>query len=1092
MLTQCQPSRHPFIRTFVIYSLRLLIVLLVTLIGLAWLTAPVARAYDQPSFQLIRTLGNNNYLFDSFNHRIAIFSQYRHPTIAISPISIMAGNVDNGSRNHLLGGLSLTVSTAHATLTGVTVPLTGTYTTADVDALKLWFSSNPSFNAEQDILLSTLTAPGAAGNKRFPVFSPHTIPQSTTIYLFITADIASNARHNNTIALAPIPFQNIVMYSPYTYTGTDPVAASGVQTIFDITAPMATLEQSSEQTDPTHTMPVLFTLTFSETVIGVTADDVHVRGLSRTAQVTVTEIAPMDGTTYQIGVSGMQDRETVEVTVPAGAATNAVGVPSRAATCRDNRVTYESANLFVTKELSERQLAPGATVVYTLTYGNRGSFQASSVCLTDTLPSELTFVTAKSMRSSSASLTTTVRHEPQGQTLVWSQAELWPGAAELWPSAMGRVFVWATVSPSVTLGTLITNQASISTTSPETNYDNNHVSYTAAVTAVQPPLYLGTMIEAQEPAWAGGPLTYYLRYWNTSSHIVTGGVISSTVPMSTTFVSASDGGRYSNGSVTWDMPVFLPSSGFVSMTVDVAPQTSLGALLVSTAGIAASDIKVPPVANTTTVTTTVQAPPGAVSGTIFDPWGTPVSRAWVRLYRQEVGAWVMRGWARTDEQGKYTITNLPVGTYGILIADSQNRYPHTTNGITDTLYGASDLVVTSGAHLRGVNRSFGHPHPPLATSTMSHGWVFTDPRTGQIAIHKFVAEQRSDVVITTTHESLCPAASAPISVVLRLSADWGMRTELPMVRVAPPVSDTVYGSISYRTTIPAAHLIDGTLYVVTTCPDQQQQTIQIGTMQMHNPLGIITDARTSLPVADAEVTLFKLPDWPDEVMDYRRVWNDKEPAPTGLGIPGDPAAGSPKIVPPMNPLLTDVDGRYGWNVFPDSLFTATWYVVVAAPGYETRVSPFLDRPYTVNLSLVPEDAATVQISHRSMIVAEAAGTAEVVVTRRNAKGATSVGYTTTSGGWQATSGMDYIPIDVGTLQFAPGEISKTIAISITNDTTVEDTEAFVLDLSNPQGAVRGTPSSIVIAIADDDSPTPVAVPKNVLFLPFVWHWEAPR
>ncbi len=83
----------------------------------------------------------------------------------------------------------------------------------------------------------------------------------------------------------------------------------------------------------------------------------------------------------------------------------------------------------------------------------------------------------------------------------------------------------------------------------------------------------------------------------------------------------------------------------------------------------------------------------------------------------------------------------------------------------------------------------------------------------------------------------------------------------------------------------------------------------------------------------------------------------------------------------------------------------------------------------------------------------------------------TVNYNDWSGG-SATSGTDYTAVTAGTLTFAAGEASKTIAVSVTGDATAEGDETVLLQLSNP------TPSGAVIAtgtgtgtIVDDDTPT---------------------
>ncbi|MBN1875702.1 MAG: hypothetical protein JXA33_15865 [Anaerolineae bacterium] len=82
----------------------------------------------------------------------------------------------------------------------------------------------------------------------------------------------------------------------------------------------------------------------------------------------------------------------------------------------------------------------------------------------------------------------------------------------------------------------------------------------------------------------------------------------------------------------------------------------------------------------------------------------------------------------------------------------------------------------------------------------------------------------------------------------------------------------------------------------------------------------------------------------------------------------DPKSG--RIDPAANPLITDMEGYYGWNVAE-----GCWYVVVAKDGYETLVSPVVGVPPEVTdldlelrsllqqLKLLPEAGITFMPDH---------------------------------------------------------------------------------------------------------------------------------
>jgi hypothetical protein len=81
-------------------------------------------------------------------------------------------------------------------------------------------------------------------------------------------------------------------------------------------------------------------------------------------------------------------------------------------------------------------------------------------------------------------------------------------------------------------------------------------------------------------------------------------------------------------------------------------------------------------------------------------------------------------------------------------------------------------------------------------------------------------------------------------------------------------------------------------------------------------------------------------------------------------------------------------------------------------------------------------------------------------------GRLTVNYNTANG--SATSGSDYKATS-GTLTFAPGQTSQTVLVQTIDNSIVEATETFVVNLANPVGGVI-TNSQGVGTILDNDVP----------------------
>jgi Ca2+-binding RTX toxin-like protein len=110
--------------------------------------------------------------------------------------------------------------------------------------------------------------------------------------------------------------------------------------------------------------------------------------------------------------------------------------------------------------------------------------------------------------------------------------------------------------------------------------------------------------------------------------------------------------------------------------------------------------------------------------------------------------------------------------------------------------------------------------------------------------------------------------------------------------------------------------------------------------------------------------------------------------------------------------------------------------------------------------------ATLSVS--DIIVSEGDGFVDVVVTLSEAsESAVSVNYATASSTATSTSGFDFTAL-ANTLNFAAGETTQTVRVTLTNDASVEGFEHFLFNLSGATGATIAD-ASAMIAIVDNDT-----------------------
>ncbi|PKN94770.1 MAG: hypothetical protein CVU44_02890 [Chloroflexi bacterium HGW-Chloroflexi-6] len=206
-------------------------------------------------------------------------------------------------------------------------------------------------------------ANGSFTNDTTPGVSGTAAPNATvSIYIdtllngTTTSDGSGNWSHTSTaLSTGPHDVKATVTDSA---NNTSPDSSTNTFTV-DITDPTVTINQKTSapvQADPTGATPINFTVVFSEAVTGFATGDVTLGGAAGATLGTVTEIAPNDGTTYNVAVSGMTSDGTVIVTIAASVAQDLAGNPNAASTSTDNSVLYDTVAPSVT--VNQKSSAP--------------------------------------------------------------------------------------------------------------------------------------------------------------------------------------------------------------------------------------------------------------------------------------------------------------------------------------------------------------------------------------------------------------------------------------------------------------------------------------------------------------------------------------------------------------------------------------------------------------------------------------------------------------------------------------------------------------------------------------------------------------
>lgn len=242
---------------------------------------------------------------------------------------------------------------------------------------------------------------------------------------------------------------------------------------------------------------------------------------------------------------------------------------------------------------------PNQDVTYTLSWSVSGNTPIDSNTLTDTLPAGVTFV----------SCSNTCDHS--GSTISWNLGSF--------PTGQGNGSVTVTVHLPTPLpnGTTFVNNAELCASSNSLGDRDpvNHCDEDQFVTHVQSDFGLTVdKTDSPDPVQAGDQLTYTINWSVTGNAPVNTLVITDAVPTNTSFVSATNGGTNTAGTVTWNLGAHNPGdNGSVTLVVGVTKPLPNGTVISNTGQICATannqNESTTQHCATSTTTTTVQSAP---------------------------------------------------------------------------------------------------------------------------------------------------------------------------------------------------------------------------------------------------------------------------------------------------------------------------------------------------------------------------------------------------------------------------------------------------------------------------------------------------
>jgi uncharacterized repeat protein (TIGR01451 family) len=265
----------------------------------------------------------------------------------------------------------------------------------------------------------------------------------------------------------------------------------------------------------------------------------------------------------------------------------------------NNNQSTVSTTVSSQADVSVAKSAPGAAtagsnVTYTITVANAGPSDAANVTMSDTLPAGTTFVSESQTTGPTFTCTT-------GATVSCSIASLVAGASATFS-------ITVTIAPATPSGTVITNMATVasSTTDPAPNNNSSSASTTVGANAD-----VSVAKSAPAAGTAGTNITYTITVANAGPSNAANVTMSDTLPAGTTFVSESQttGPTFTcttGAAVSCSIASLVAgASATFSITVTIAPATPNGTVITNSATVSSSTPDPSANNNTSSASTTV-------------------------------------------------------------------------------------------------------------------------------------------------------------------------------------------------------------------------------------------------------------------------------------------------------------------------------------------------------------------------------------------------------------------------------------------------------------------------------------------------------
>jgi len=274
------------------------------------------------------------------------------------------------------------------------------------------------------------------------------------------------------------------------------------------------------------------------------------------------------------------------------------------------QVISPTADLQIYKYVDAGVAAAGESLRYRIMLVNQGAGAAEQTILTDTLPISVTYLAAVSLypANSPIPITPTVA----GQQVVWNLGRV---PAHGW----GYLTVDVRVTDTAAMGAILTNVATVATSSPELAHFANESVREDALVANTPNLWVDKLSDGQRTP--GSQFNYRIRLANNGGGSATGVRVTDTLPAELRFITATSWScvdplnptncqanpfttTIQGQQIAWEIGRVPPGIGetYILATVELSPSVTPGAAITNVVTITGNEADSNPNDNIYTLT----------------------------------------------------------------------------------------------------------------------------------------------------------------------------------------------------------------------------------------------------------------------------------------------------------------------------------------------------------------------------------------------------------------------------------------------------------------------------------------------------------